>query len=190
MLRQYIRFLLQISMKHVNSVISLCRVATEKSVNERFQVKRLLVMKNETRRKIKDRPKWEAKVQKFMGLLKTHPELKILWDLKNRLHVFYESSDEKKALERFRGIIGFLDAYTYTHPEFADLKATLLNWETEIMNFFKYRITNAFIEGLNNRIETLKRKKFGYRNKERFIKTILFAFLPIAMFLTDLIFTH
>ncbi len=176
--------------KHVNAVISLCRVAVEKGVNERFQVKRLLLMKNETLGKIRNKPKWEAKVQRFMGLLKTHPELRILWYLKNRIHVFYETRDEKKAAERFRGIIGYLDTYARVHPEFADLKATLLNWETEIMNFFKYHITNAYIEGLNNRIETLKRKRFGFRNKERFIKTLLFAFLPITMFLTNLIFTH
>jgi transposase len=176
--------------KHVNSVIDLCRIAMEKSVNERFQIKRLLLMKNETLTKIKDKPKWKQKVKKFKQLLETHTELKVLWDLKNRVHGFYRVKTEKKAREQFDGIINFLDSYTSTHPEFADLKRTLLNWKTEILNYFKYRITNAYIEGLNNRIETLKRKRFGFRNKERFIKTLLFAFLPVTMFLSNLIFTH
>ena len=45
--------------KHVNSVIDLCRVAVEKSVNERFQIKRLMLMKMETFNKIKNKPKWK-----------------------------------------------------------------------------------------------------------------------------------
>ncbi|PIZ71758.1 hypothetical protein COY07_04340 [Candidatus Peregrinibacteria bacterium CG_4_10_14_0_2_um_filter_43_11] len=59
-----------------------------------------------------------------------------------------------------------------------------------MLNYFKYHIINAYIESLNNRIETLERKRFGFRSKERFIKTLLFAFLPITLFLGSLIFTH
>ncbi|MBI5152695.1 transposase, partial [Candidatus Peregrinibacteria bacterium] len=59
-----------------------------------------------------------------------------------------------------------------------------------ILAYFEYRLTNAFIEGLNNRIETLKRKRFGFRNKLRFIKTLVFALFPITFFIPNLIFTH
>lgn len=176
--------------KHANSVIELCRIAVEKSVNERFQIKRMLLMKMETFNKIKNKPKWENKVKKFKKLLKEKEDLRILWNLKNRIHDFYKSKTESKAKENFNGILAYLDTYESIHPEFQDLRKTLVNWQTEILNYFKYHITNAFIEGLNNRIETLKRKRFGFRNKERFIKTLLFAFLPIAMFLSNLIFTH
>jgi transposase len=176
--------------KYVNSVIDLCRIAVEKSVNERFQIKRLMLMKMETFNKIKNKPKWEGKVKRFNKLLEQKEDLRILWNLKNRIHDFYKSKTEASARERFNGIIAFLDTFDSVHPEFADLRKTLTNWKTEILNYFKHRITNGFIEGLNNRIETLKRKKFGFRNKERFIKTLLFAFLPITMFLSDLIFTH
>lgn len=176
--------------KHVNSVIDLCRIAVEKSVNERFQIKRLMLMKMETFNKIKNKPKWKGKVAKFNKLLKEKEDLRILWNLKNRIHDFYKSKTETKAKERFDGILAYLNTYSSIHPEFLDLHKTLTNWQTEILNYFKYRITNAYIEGLNNRIETLKRKRFGFRNKERFIKTLLFAFLPIAMFISNLIFAH
>lgn len=176
--------------KHVNSVIDLCRVAVEKSVNERFQIKRLLLMKMETFNKIKNKPKWKGKAEKFSKLLKEKEDLRILWNLKNRIHDFYRSKTEARAKERFCGLLAYLDTYSGIHPEFLDLHKTLTNWQTQILNYFKYRITNAYIEGLNNRIETLKRKRFGFRNKERFIKTLLFAFLPITLFLSDLILTH
>lgn len=176
--------------KHVNSVIDLCRVVVEKSVNERFQIKRIMLMKMETFNKIKNKPKWKGRAEKFSKLLQEKEDLKILWNLKNRIHDFYRSKTEVKAEENFNGILAYLNTYSGIHPEFLDLKSTLINWRAEILNYFKYRITNAYIEGLNNRIETLKRKRFGFRSKERFIKTLLFAFLPIAMFLTNLIFTH
>jgi transposase len=50
------------------------------------------------------------------------------------------------------------------------LKAHLDN----ILTFFTHRITNAALEGLNNRIAGLVKKAFGYRNRERFKTDILF----------------
>jgi transposase len=176
--------------KHINTVIDLCRIAIEKGVNERLGIKRLMLMKMETFNKVKNKPKWKAKVKRFNELLKKSEDLRILWNLKNRAHDMYNSKTEEKAGERFNGLLAYLNTYSSVHPEFLDLHKTLSNWKTEILNYFKYRITNAYIEGLNNRIETLKRKRFGFRNKERFIKTLLFAFLPIVMFLSNLIFTH
>jgi transposase len=43
-----------------------------------------------------------------------------------------------------------------------------------ILTFFDHRITNGPIEGLNNKIQALVKKAFGYRNKERFKTDILF----------------
>lgn len=176
--------------KYVNSVIDLCRIAVEKSVNQRFEIKRILLMKNETIAKVKYKPKWEYKVKKFFEILEKNSEIKILWDLKNRIHTFYLTKDMETAIERFEGLLSFLSFNLGIHPEFADLKKTLLNWKKEILAYFKHRLTNAFIEGLNNRIETLKRKRFGFRNKLRFIKTLSFALFPITMFISHLIFTH
>ena len=34
----------------------------------------------------------------------------------------------------------------------------------QIVNYFDYRITNGFVEGKNNRIKTIKRMAYGYRN--------------------------
>lgn len=43
-----------------------------------------------------------------------------------------------------------------------------------ILTFFTHRITNGPIEGLNNKIQGLIRKAFGYRNKERFKADVFF----------------
>ena len=43
-----------------------------------------------------------------------------------------------------------------------------------ILTFFVHRLTNGPIEGLNNKIQGLIKKAFGYRNKERFKTDIFF----------------
>jgi len=45
-----------------------------------------------------------------------------------------------------------------------------------ILTFFTHRLTNGRIEGLNNAIQGLIKKAFGYRNKERFKTDIFFHF--------------
>jgi transposase len=44
----------------------------------------------------------------------------------------------------------------------------------QLLNFFAHRITNGPIEGLNNKIQGLIKKAYGYRNHERFKTDIFF----------------
>jgi transposase len=45
---------------------------------------------------------------------------------------------------------------------------------SNILTFFEHRLTNGPIEGLNNKIQNLIKKAYGYRNKQRFITDIFF----------------
>jgi transposase len=45
-----------------------------------------------------------------------------------------------------------------------------------LLTFFEHRLTNGPMEGLNNAIQGLIKKAFGYRNKERFKTDIFFHF--------------
>ena len=45
---------------------------------------------------------------------------------------------------------------------------------SNILTFFVHRLTNGPIEGLNNKIQGLIKKAYGYRNKERFKTDIFF----------------
>ena len=58
-------------------------------------------------------------------------------------------------------------------PEFKGLLHVLADWREEILNYFDYRITNGFVEGKNNRIKTIKRMAYGYRNMDNFRMRIL-----------------
>lgn len=43
-----------------------------------------------------------------------------------------------------------------------------------ILSYFRHRLTNAALEGINNKIQALIKKAYGYRNKDRFKDDILF----------------
>lgn len=45
-------------------------------------------------------------------------------------------------------------------------------WAT-VKNYFRFRVTSALSEGINNVIKMLKRRAFGYRNMEYFRLKIL-----------------
>jgi transposase len=46
--------------------------------------------------------------------------------------------------------------------------------EKGILNYFAHRITNATSEGLNSKIQTIKKMAYGYRNREHFKTAIFF----------------
>ena len=56
------------------------------------------------------------------------------------------------------------DAESSTIPEFKSAAETLLEWNKEILNSFKYQYTNSSTEGKNNKIKVIKRIGFGFRN--------------------------
>ena len=58
-------------------------------------------------------------------------------------------------------------------PEFEKCAATYRHWSKEILNAFKYGITNGPTEGFNNKIKVLKRTSYGIRNFKRFRTRIL-----------------
>jgi hypothetical protein len=45
---------------------------------------------------------------------------------------------------------------------------TLAGYRTGLLNYFKHPITSAMVEGINNKIKTLKRQAYGFRDKEYF----------------------
>lgn len=69
--------------------------------------------------------------------------------------------------------IKFLKAWSYkaqlTGSKFLlKFVGTLTNWWHEILNYFIERVTNGFVEGINNSIRNIIRSAFGYRNFENF----------------------
>ena len=61
------------------------------------------------------------------------------------------------------------------HYKLTELKNTLKLHKQEILNYFEYGLTNARLEGKNNKAKIIKRISYGYRTKNNYIKKLLFA---------------
>ncbi len=113
---------------------------------------------------------WEK--ARLNQLFYRYPELRRAWMLKDGFRAwYYRETNRSKAEER----LGLLEESIEgdSLPEFKELLHTLANWREEILNYFDYRITNGFVEGKNNRIKTMKRMAYGYRNMDNFRLRIL-----------------
>ena len=55
------------------------------------------------------------------------------------------------------------------------LSHMLSHWRYELINYFDHRLTNGFMEGKNNRIKTIMRAAYGYRNMENLRLRILMS---------------
>ncbi len=114
---------------------------------------------------------WEK--ARLNELFYRYPELKRAWMIKESFRAWYRGTNRSKAEER----LALLEKTIANDslPEFKKLLHTLTNWREEILNYFDYPITNGFVEGKNNRIKTIKRMAYGYRNMNNFRLRILVA---------------
>ena len=95
--------------------------------------------------------------------------------LKEAFYRFMASSDSteaKRRLLQFRTHAAAADI-----PEFDTCLSVLRNWEPFILNAFDCSYSNGFTEGCNNKIKTLKRIAFDYRNFDHFRYHILLSSL-------------
>jgi transposase len=51
--------------------------------------------------------------------------------------------------------------------------ATLRRWRQEVLNYWRYPLINAPVEGKHNRIKALKRRGYRSRNNRSFLPRIL-----------------
>ena len=64
-----------------------------------------------------------------------------------------------------------------THSRLAPIIAAARRFKRHlerIISFFRLRATNSTAEGINNKIQTIKKKAYGFRNIQRFINAIYF----------------
>jgi transposase len=53
---------------------------------------------------------------------------------------------------------------------------TLRKWQKEVLNYWRYPLTNAIVESKHNRVKVLRRRAYGYRNDQVFSLRILNLF--------------
>ena len=99
------------------------------------------------------------------------PELETAWQLKEQMRAVYDERGRRAggaALRRW-----YRDVELAGIPEFIKLARMIRKAEPEILNYFTYRLTNAFAEGITNRIKVVKRQAYGMRNFDNFRDRVL-----------------
>jgi transposase len=143
------------------------KAATDDEERKQLKGLRFLLLKNQHNLTDSDQERLDA-------LADSHPNLFRLWQLRQELHDWYEvrtTPDLARAtLEQW--ITNARQLGTTHLDSFCD---TLINWQTEIVNFFHERITSGFVEGMNSKIRVLKRIAFGIPNFDHF-RLRVFAF--------------
>ena len=96
-------------------------------------------------------------------LFRLAPEIKIAYDLQNRLtDIFEEQISVKIAKVKIRRWIVAVAKSGLRY--FDGFINTLARWMEPILNYFVARETSGFVEGFNNRIKVLKRRCYGITN--------------------------
>ena len=94
------------------------------------------------------------------GWLQNYPELAMAYEVKEAGYRIYDAKTREQAEEAFA-------AWKASVPQemkgaFGDFQRAWENWQTEILNYFDHRATNAYTESLNNLIRSTNRVGRGY----------------------------
>ena len=104
-----------------------------------------------------------AERTRLRTLFKLSPCLKLAYTLREELTAIFEMSLTKaQAQMRLRKWANKVRRSDLTC--FDSFLTTLDNWFEEISNYFRDRLNSGFVEGLNNKIKTLKRRCYGILN--------------------------
>ena len=100
------------------------------------------------------------------ALLEANQPLFLAHSMKEQLRLFWEKTDLEKASQFLS--VWLKDAMQSGVRTLARVAKTLAGYRTGLLNFFKHGITNAVVEGTNNKIKTLKRQAYGFRDMQYF----------------------
>lgn len=108
---------------------------------------------------------------RLLKALSADPQLARAWGLKEGLREVYRQNGQEEAAAALDSWIR--QAADSGLPPFQRTARTLTRWRKEVLNYWRYAITNALVEGKHNRVKTLKRRAYGYRNDSRFLLRLL-----------------
>jgi len=117
------------------------------------------------------------KQERLQSMLRINEPLFIMHSMKEQLRLLWCQPTEKKArtflIDWIFEAISVTNEYTLQHGKsplipLKKLAFTLIKHYRGILNYFRHFITNGKAEGINNKIKTLKRQAYGYRDMEYF----------------------
>lgn len=115
--------------------------------------------------------------------LSRYSRLKIWYICKERLRDIYKAKNREDAKQLLESLI--LTMRTSDDIELYLWGKTLIHYKEKILNYFIYRTTNAYTEGLHVRCKLVQRISCGFRNAEVYIRKVLLVLLPLSAVITN-----
>ena len=113
----------------------------------------------------------DEKRETLHDLMALNNNLYAAYILKEQALDIFDETNEQTALHRFKK---WLENIRLAGIEqFEQAAKRIENYMYGILNYFKYRLTNAQSEGFNNKINVIKRRAYGFRDLEYFKLKIL-----------------
>lgn len=99
-------------------------------------------------------------------LLKANAPLYEMHTMKEQLRLFWQQNTKKEAA--FFLTQWLLDAFKSDIKQLRKIASTLTDHLLGVLHYYPDKITNGLLEGLNNKIKTMKRQAYGFRDMEYF----------------------
>jgi len=110
--------------------------------------------------------------ERFASLKELDLKTARAWAIKESLRRFWSYKDARWAKRYWRRWY-FWATHSRLKP-MVKVAKMLKRHLDNLLTYFEYRVTNAVSEGLNNKIEAIKRQAYGFRNLEHFKTAIYF----------------
>jgi len=157
-------------MKNLNFAITKYRRKIQKylpkELKDRYKGYRWILVKNEENMT-------EQQLLQLSEMKKNCPELKRVYNLRKEFQdIFNRETSIRKARKKIALWGEKIEALK--DDDLNTFIKTLHNWKKWILNYFSSgKVTNGFVEGMNNRIKLIKRIGYGYNNKNNFRLRVL-----------------
>ena len=157
-------------MSNLNRAITACRRNIQKKLpkemKEKYKGYRWTILKNEDNMTEED-------IKRIEKMRTECPELDELYNVKIEFQNIFDHT-RKASQADFKMKKWEKKIKKLNDENMNKFLNTLSNWREWILNYFvSNKITNAFVEGMNNKIKLVKRIGYGYRNKMNFRRKVL-----------------
>ena len=146
-------------MKLVTTALEDIRKEQQRIYGESLKGERFLLLKNYSSLD-------ENGMERLNTFLKMNEPLLVAHTMKEQLREFWEQEDREKG-EIFLKKWCFDALMTGIKP-LAKVAKSLWRKSEGLLSYFAHKISNGKAEGINNKIKTLKRQAYGYRDMEYF----------------------
>lgn len=114
----------------------------------------------------------ERHKQRFQNLKEMHLKTARAWAIKESLRELWRYRRVGWAIHHFKAWF-FWATHSRLKPVI-EVARMFRKYLRQILTYFRHRITNAVSEGLNSKIETIRKMAYGFRNREHFKTAIYF----------------